>query len=114
MGILGFVPQITPDGHLLGIFHVNTAHNLVHIVSGIIALMAGLAAEHTSRLYFRWFGVVYGLVALIGIIQGERPLLGITVRTLFPTPCADSGVFHPRTRTVPAEHNKPSYKPNPF
>ncbi|PYL96244.1 MAG: DUF4383 domain-containing protein, partial [Verrucomicrobia bacterium] len=38
VGILGFVPGVTSDVNgmpmLLGIFHVNTAHNLVHIVSG--------------------------------------------------------------------------------
>ena len=38
VGVLGFVPGVTSDVNgmpmLLGIFHVNTAHNLVHIVSG--------------------------------------------------------------------------------
>jgi hypothetical protein len=77
VGILGFVPGVTTNGHLLGIFHVNAAHNLVHIVSGILALMVGFVSEHASRLYFRWFGLIYGLVALLGLIQGERPLLGV-------------------------------------
>ena len=77
VGILGFIPGAAPNGHLFGIFHVNAAHNVVHILSGVIALMAGFATEHASRLYFRWFGFIYGLFALLGLVQGERPLLGI-------------------------------------
>ena len=77
MGILGFVPGATTNGHLLGIFHVNAAHNFVHIISGIIALMVGMRTEHACRLFFRWFGFAYGLVALLGLFQGDRPLLGI-------------------------------------
>src|SRR4051794_3299390 len=34
VGILGFVPGVTKDEMLLGIFHVNTVHSVVHIVSG--------------------------------------------------------------------------------
>jgi hypothetical protein len=29
-GLLGFVPATAPDGMLLGILHVNAAHNIVH------------------------------------------------------------------------------------
>jgi hypothetical protein len=39
VGILGFVPGITTDdGHLLGIFHVNAIHNIIHLASGAVAL----------------------------------------------------------------------------
>ncbi len=31
IGILGFVPSITKDEMLLGIFHVNLLHNVVHL-----------------------------------------------------------------------------------
>jgi uncharacterized membrane protein len=39
VGILGFVPGVTTNEMLLGIFHVNAAHNVVHIASGIIFLL---------------------------------------------------------------------------
>jgi len=77
VGVLGFVPGVTTNEHLLGIFHVNAAHNLVHIVSGVIAIMAGLATEHASRLYFRWFGLVYAIVAILGLVQPNREILGV-------------------------------------
>lgn len=78
VGVLGFVPGITENDHLLGIFHVNTAHNLVHIVSGIAALAAAATSYRAARNYFRIFGVIYALVALLGFLTGgTEPLLGI-------------------------------------
>jgi hypothetical protein len=77
VGILGFIPAVAPDEHLLGIFHVNAAHNAVHLLTGIIAIMCGLASEHAAILFFRIFGVVYALVAALGLVAGDRPILGI-------------------------------------
>jgi hypothetical protein len=77
VGILGFVPAVAPQEMLLGIFHVNAAHNVVHLLSGAIALACGLASVAASRLYFRIFGIVYGLVAVLGFMQGNTHLLGL-------------------------------------
>jgi hypothetical protein len=76
-GVLGFVPGITNNEMLLGIFHVNAAHNVVHLLSGAIALWAGLTSVAASQLYFRIFGVVYALVALLGLYVGDGMLLGL-------------------------------------
>ena len=82
-GILGFVPGITTaDGHLLGIFHVNAAHNVVHLLSGGVALWAGFHSEQVSRMYFRIFGVVYALVALLGIFTGREPIFGLIANNM--------------------------------
>jgi hypothetical protein len=78
VGILGFIPGVTTDGHLLGIFHVNTAHNIVHIASGLAALIAANMSERAALNYFRIFGAVYALVAILGFVTGgDAPLLGI-------------------------------------
>ena len=77
VGILGFIPAVAPNEMLLGVFHVNAAHNVVHLLSGAVALACGLASAAASRLYFRIFGVVYGLVAVLGFMQGEGHLLGL-------------------------------------
>src|SRR5215218_4557289 len=77
VGILGFIPAVAPNQMLLGIFHVNAAHNVVHLLSGAVALGCGLASVAASRLYFRIFGVVYGLVAILGFVQGNTNLLGL-------------------------------------
>ena len=77
IGILGFVPSITKDEMLLGIFHVNLLHNVVHLASGAIALLCGMASFGASRTYFRSFGIVYALVAVLGFYYGDQPLLGL-------------------------------------
>jgi hypothetical protein len=76
IGILGFVPAVTKDEMLLGIFHVNAAHNVVHLLSGAVALFAGMTSLGASRIYFKIFGVVYGLVAVLGFMTpGEHTML---------------------------------------
>jgi uncharacterized protein DUF4383 len=77
VGALGFVPVLAPEGHLLGLFHVNGVHNVVHLASGAVALWAGLTSEHASRLYFRIFGAVYALVTLLGLLYGNQAILGL-------------------------------------
>lgn len=86
IGVLGFVPGITPGGYLLGIFAVNLLHNIIHLLSGIVALICagdGLKAKG----YFKIFGIVYSLVTVIGLIQGQ------TVLELIPVNAADN-VLH--------------------
>jgi len=65
VGILGFVPAVTKDEMLLGIFHVNTAHNAVHLLSGVVALICGMMGVGASRMYFKLFGLVYAAVAVM-------------------------------------------------
>ena len=85
VGILGFVPGAAPDNMLLGLFHVNAAHNVVHLLSGAVALWAGLTSASNSRLYFRVFGVVYALVAVLGFVSGDEPVLGIVANNAADT-----------------------------
>lgn len=73
VGILGFVPGVAtpgPDGMpmLFGIFMVNTMHSIVHIASGAIFLFASMAGAPAARLWFKIFGLVYALVAIMGFL----------------------------------------------
>ena len=85
VGVFGFIPGLTQHEHLLGIFHVNAAHNAVHIVSGIAALICGSISTHAARMYFRIFGLVYGLVAVLGFVNGDRPIFGIISNNMADT-----------------------------
>ena len=91
IGILGFVPSITaPDANgmpmLLGIFHVNTLHNVVHLASGAVALLCGMSGVGASRWYFRIFGLVYALVAVLGFLNpGDTMLLGLISNNMATT-----------------------------
>src|SRR5690242_2792264 len=44
VGILGFVPALAPDNNLLGIFAIDGFHNVIHILSGVVGLAAGLSS----------------------------------------------------------------------
>ena len=80
-GVLGFVPALTPNGHLFGL-HVNAAHNMVHILSGIAAIACGLRSPGAARRFFQIFGIVYGLVAVLGFVYGDRPILGLIANNI--------------------------------
>jgi len=89
-GIFGFLADSTfdlattadPDGgnadgmlqgdSFLG-FEVNGWHNVVHLLSGLV-LLAAAAKWRTAKTVAIAFGAVYGLVALIGLIDGNDVL----------------------------------------
>jgi hypothetical protein len=75
VGILGFVPNplVSPTG----LFAVNTMHNLVHLISGIV-LLAGLYSFGAS-LALKIVGIVYALVAILGffIVGDDGMMLGM-------------------------------------
>jgi hypothetical protein len=76
-GLLGFIVDSAFDtgngidgGKLLGIFEVNGWHNIVHILSGIV-LLAASPKRASAKAVAIAFGVVYGLVTIIGLIDGS-------------------------------------------
>ena len=77
VGVLGWIPALAPGGKLLGLFDVNAAHNLVHLATGVIAIVCGAASEKASRLFFQIFGVIYAVAAALGFFYGDQPLFGI-------------------------------------
>lgn len=85
IGILGFVPAVAPNEMLLNIFHVNAAHNAVHLLTGIVALLCGMAGVGASKTFFKIFGVIYGLVAVLGFVVGDGMLLGLISNNLAVT-----------------------------
>ena len=77
IGVLGYVPGVTTaDGMLLGLFHVNSGHNIVHMMSGLIALACYSYGVGASRMYFRLFGVLYAIVAILGFFVPHGMILG--------------------------------------
>jgi hypothetical protein len=67
VGLLGFVPNplVSPTG----IFAVNTAHNLIHLLTGIV-ILAGAYSTFGARNTLLIFGAVYAVVAILGFIPG--------------------------------------------
>ncbi len=85
IGLLGFVSALTPDDKLLGLFHVNALHNVIHLASGAVALFAGFTSLKASRMYFQIFGAVYALVAVLGFVYGDKDLLGLVASNMADT-----------------------------
>ena len=80
-GVLGFISDATFDAGtkiqgdgFLG-FEVNGWHNLVHILSGLL-LLSVFRHRGAAKTVALAFGIVYGLVAIIGLIDGND-VLGI-------------------------------------
>jgi hypothetical protein len=70
LGLLGWIPALAPGGHFLGLFSLNPVHNLVHLLTGLVGLGAGvLLLDRSVRLYTLTMAVVYGLVAVAGYLQ---------------------------------------------
>lgn len=78
-GLFGFIADASfsvgdelERGSLLG-FAVNGLHNLVHLASGALLLVAS-RERTTAKAVAIAFGATYGVVALIGLIDGNDVL----------------------------------------
>lgn len=81
-GILGFIPMYSPNDQLIGYFLINPLHNLIHIITGIIALWVGFSSAHASKIFFKIFGVMYVVVALLGLYYGDQPIFGLIANNM--------------------------------
>jgi hypothetical protein len=71
VGVLGFIPNpiVGEDAY----FHTNIVHDIAHLLIGIV--MVALAGSAPNGVMIS-FGVVYGLLAIMGYTM-ESPLLGL-------------------------------------
>ena len=76
VGILGFIsnpivgrPETNP------IFVTDMLHDLVHIIIGVVLVIAGRKSEGAASKSLKVFGVVYLLLAVNGFLDSEK-LLG--------------------------------------
>lgn len=68
VGLVGFV---SPG--FLGT-HLSLTHNLVHLISGAVALYFGFSATlSAARLFCIVFGAVYELLGICGFLLGDGP-----------------------------------------
>ena len=82
-GIIGFFyePAFSSDKSVrepvLGILDVNGWHNVVHLASGLLGL-AVWRSYSGARRYAIWFGAIYAVVAIWGLVIGSgESILGI-------------------------------------
>ncbi len=63
VGVVGFFV----GDNLLG-FDINSAHNVVHIITGIIFAWAGFAGSG-AKVVNTWLGVIYVVVGIVGFFN---------------------------------------------
>lgn len=103
LGVLGFV-----NHPILGIFEVNTMHNLIHLVSGILAFVFASKGETEARTFSLVLGVIYLLITVLGFIQGNGQLLGIVainnadnfLHLIFAVVLLGLGLMKPSTQQI--------------
>jgi hypothetical protein len=62
-------------GQLLGLFQVNSLHNLVHLAVGAVMVAAAIAGVRAAKTANTGIGVVYLALGVVGLfITGDSPL----------------------------------------
>ncbi len=100
MGLMGFIPALVtqPDavppymakvgvvsgfGYLMGLFPVNTPHNIIHIVTGLLGIATAVSLD-SARLFSGQLGIYYTTLAVLGLVPVANTFFG-----LFPLYGAD-------------------------
>ncbi|HZW04987.1 MAG TPA: DUF4383 domain-containing protein [Anaerolineaceae bacterium] len=90
VGLAGFIPGLltepvaeAPDvavntlyGFLLGLFPVNILHTIVHLLIGVWGIIASRSFD-AARTYARVVGVLFLLLAVMGLIPGLNTTFGL-------------------------------------
>ena len=76
VGLLGFVSN--PIVGESSLFHTDLMHNVVHLLSGAVLLYAGLKTS-AAALTLKVFGIVYLLVAVLGLLAIGESGMGIVL-----------------------------------
>jgi hypothetical protein len=90
IGVLGFVPDLLTAPHVsdpnlaatdsygrfLGLFPVNSLHNIVHLFFGVWALTASKDII-AARRFCKANAVIYGVLAIMGMIPGLNTVFGL-------------------------------------
>jgi hypothetical protein len=91
-GIIGFFYNATFTSDesvrdaVFGVLDVNGWHNVVHILTGVLGLLAFGAGVHAARTYAMAFGLVYLAVAVWGFMIGS----GDSILSIVPVNTEDN------------------------
>ncbi len=91
-GIIGFFynASFTSDESVrdavFGVFDVNGWHNLLHVLTGVLGLLAFSAGGHAARTYAMAVGIVYLAVAAGGFMVGS----GDSILSIVPVNTEDN------------------------
>ena len=75
--VLGYLPGVKDSqGLMFGLFSLQLHDDALHLGSGLWAAVAAWLSDRASTIYFKLFGVVYGLDGVLGLLTGQGYLDG--------------------------------------
>ena len=88
VGVLGFFPSPPPPGApplsvehghglALGLFPINTLHNLVHLLFGVLGVAASRGVLMSARGYFQLVAAAYALLVILGLLPATQTTFGL-------------------------------------
>lgn len=85
VGLVGLAPQIFTETDatasvLYGTFIVSSQHSALYLLTALAAFVSS-RSERWATWFFRVFGVIYGVVAVIGFNESVSPLGFVDVNT---------------------------------
>jgi hypothetical protein len=85
---LNYIPGLTDaEGRTFGLFALDIFDDALHAASGLWAALAAWWSTRATVTYFRWFGTLYCLDGLLGLVTGSGYLdLGIVVNGVLNLP----------------------------
>jgi hypothetical protein len=69
VGLLGFIDNPIIGDSDKAIFHADTLHNWVHIISGVLFVLVAVASPASASMVLILFGIVYTIIGIVGFIS---------------------------------------------
>ena len=80
VGLLGFIDNPIVGSSENAIFHADTVHNMVHIISGVLFVLVAMSAPASASTFMVIFGIVYLAIGILGMTsvgeEGMAKVLG--------------------------------------
>jgi hypothetical protein len=76
LSLLGFF-----NSTIFGLFEVDPLHNIIHLLTGILAIIFAGISDWGAALYARMFGLLYGVIGVIGLVVPGDEFFGFHVNT---------------------------------
>ena len=88
VGLVGFfaapppadAPPLTmAHGHglALGLFPINTLHNIAHLIFGVLGIAASRGALMSARAYFQLVAIAYTVLTVFGLLPATQTTFGL-------------------------------------
>lgn len=84
VGLLGFVSNPIVGMNAEAYFLTDAVHNIVHLLIGVLLLVAGAKSESAAASSMKIFGIVYLVLFLNGLVD-ENTLLGFVTQNAHDT-----------------------------